>query len=137
MVSLADLAEAITVWSSGRPSSLDGPPARDAVYFDYDLPQPILDRIRDRLSIDPAPWAQALMGIRTASGKWVQGSGGYRFASDLHDGRESETSIPEASAPLRDRLLSWQASLPARPRPPPTPLSTEAAERLRSLGYVK
>jgi arylsulfatase A-like enzyme len=128
LVSLADLPDAIEAWAGGRASALDGPPARDAVYFDYDLPQPILERIRDRLGIDPTAWARSLSGIRTATAKWVAGSAG----PPLEGGELS----PETVA-LRERLASVEASRPERPAPPTTALSPEAEARLRSLGYVK
>ena len=130
MVSLSDLADAIEAWGDGRASALDGPPTRDAVTFDYDLPQPILERIQDRLHIDPGPWSQALWGIRTTDAKWVAGSAGLQLAND-------GLAAPAEAAPLRQRLATLRAELPARPAPTPASLSPETEERLRSLGYVK
>lgn len=145
LVSLADLAPSIEAWAAGRPAPLDGPPARDAVTFAYDLPSPILERIQDRLAIDPAPWAQALSGIRTAEAKWVLGSAGYRYVTTLRAGSEdgnwfAEDVLAGAEPPhaaLRDRLLASDAAQPKRAAPPAQALSPEAETRLRSLGYVK
>ncbi|HEX5043915.1 MAG TPA: sulfatase [Candidatus Polarisedimenticolaceae bacterium] len=144
LVSLADLAPSIEAWAAGQPAPLDGPPGRDAVTFTFDLPSPILERIRDRLALDPAPWAQALSGIRTAEAKWVLGTGGYQYVTKLRDGNEgsnwfSEDVLPGVEPPfreLRDRLTAIQAT-PARARQPIPALSPEAEARLRSLGYVK
>jgi hypothetical protein len=133
MVSLADLPDSIEAWAAGRPAPLDGPASRDAVAFSYDLPEPILDRIHDRLRIDPAPWAQALSGMRTAEAKWVEGTGGTQLDGD----RPVAGDVAPATRALRERLLAARASLPARPTAPPSPLPPEAEARLRSLGYVK
>jgi arylsulfatase A-like enzyme len=138
MVSLADLADSIEAWAAGRPAALDGSPTRDAVTFVYDLPSPILERIRARLALDPAPWAQALSGIRTAEAKWVVGTTGNAYASAPQDGKEVVLSGAEPSiAALRDRLLAIQAAQPKRTSPPAPAMSPEAEARLRSLGYVK
>jgi hypothetical protein len=145
LVSLADLADSIVAWAADRPAPLDGPATRDAVTFAYDLPQPILERLRDRMAIDPSPWAQSLAGIRTDQAKWVLGSAGYRYVTKLEDGNEmgnwfSEDVVAGAEPPfpeLRDRLLAAQAEAPKRASPPAQALSPEAEARLRSLGYVK
>lgn len=129
LVSLADLAPAIEAWAAGVPGPLDGPPAREAVVLAYDLPRPILDRIRERLRLDPAPWARSLVGIRARTGKWVEGSDGTTAAG------EGDLAADPA---LREQLAAWRAALPRRsPSRPAAEPAPDTLERLRGLGYVK
>ena len=46
-------------------------------------------------------------------------------------------SLPDVRAALQQELRSWMRQLPAPEDAPANELSPEAAERIKSLGYVR
>jgi len=148
LVSLVDVPVALLSLARGDTDDpggpiLDGPPRR-AVFIEYARPGYILQRIRDRLGIDPAPWDRTLRGVRTSELKWIEASDGRHEAYDLRtDPGEQRNlvdelgTVPATVAPLAGILDEVSARwVPRADSEPPPPISEETAERLRSLGYL-
>jgi arylsulfatase A-like enzyme len=151
LVTLADVGDALLVLAGAEArgpspgSALLRGPGHEAVLLEYDRPTPMLDRIRARVRIDPAPWDRGLRAIRTRDAKWVEGTDGLRLAFDLGadpgEGRDlvaAQGGVPRGFEPLKERLAALALPPPGEGGAPlPTGLSPEAAEALRSLGYIR
>jgi len=148
LISLVDIPPALLSLATGEPDPPGGPlldgPARRAVFIEYDRPTHILERIRDRLGIDPAPWDRTLRGVRTSELKWIEASDGRHEAYDLRVDSDEQRNlvdeqgtVPEAVLPLAGILDEVSSRwVPRAESEPPPPISEETAERLRSLGYL-
>ncbi len=146
LISLTDVPDLLLPLAGIGAREANGLPdgaRREAVFLEYDRPLPILEQIRDQLGLDPTPWDRSLAGVRTRQAKWIEASDGRHQAFDLEADPGERTNLAlddpaERFASLRARL---EEGLLQRRRAHPsqrtTPLSPEAEERLRSLGYVK
>lgn len=150
LVSLVDVPGALLALAGAPDAGAGGPllgeGRRDAVFFEYDRSEHLLGLIRDRLKIDPAPWDHDLAGIRTRGAKWIEATDGRHEAYDLAaDSGERLNLAPAAGAAtppewaaLSARLREATAARTKRPVSVKAPaISDEAAEKLRSLGYVR
>ena len=150
LVSLVDVPGALLALAGAADAGGGGPllgaHARDAVFFEYDRSPHLLGLIRDRLEMDPAPWNRDLAGIRTRQAKWIEATDGRHEAYDLaaDPGERRNLAVGGAAPPpdvaaLAARLREAIAARPRRPgvRGNAPPISDEAAEKLRSLGYVR
>lgn len=150
LISLTDLPGRLLTLAGARASQTGAagdpgaPDPREAVFFEYARPLPVLERIRARLGIDPAPWDRSLRGVRTATHKWIEASDGRHQAFDLlQDPGETrnlqEVGVTPAGAwldlnrQLHRRLPAAADSAAARP----LEMAPETRERLRSLGYLE
>ena len=153
LVALEDLGSALlrlagaaqVEGENAAPGAMPGPlglfPARDSVRLDYDRPVPVLERLRDRLHVDPAPWDRTLWGLRAVDAKWIEASDGRHQGFDLVADPWEKTSLAESAGELPAPVAALAARVRAGPRPPPVrptePPPDEALPRLRSLGYVR
>jgi arylsulfatase A-like enzyme len=148
LVSLVDIPPALLSLATDEGHGRGGPllegRARRVIFIEYDRPAYILERIRDRLAIDPEPWDRTLRGVRTSELKWIEASDGRHEAYDLRADPgeqrnlvEERGTVPEAVSPLAGILDEVSSRwVPRAESEPPPPISEEMAERLRSLGYL-
>jgi len=136
ILQLAGVVEA----ESSSPAGSDEP----AVFFQYQRPSGILERISSSLGLDPSPWDRTLMGIRTATSKWIRASDGRHQAFDLvadpkeqqnlfTGGQAMATHWQQLAARLERRLPAAADAAPGTALDDITPATRE---RLRSLGYL-
>ena len=147
LVSLASIPRRILQLAGVLPGTdeagAQAPPA-GRVYFQYARPDPVLDRVRSRLGLDPSPWDRSLDGIRSEDHKWIRSSDGHHMAFDLeadpleqhnlfHAGMTDEEPWSRLAASLEQRLPAGAA---AGTGSPSLEMSPEIRQRLRSLGYL-